>query len=85
MLGNTKFHPSFIEDEIYEMMDDYAIGSDTFGEALISATSKFFVERHPEVEWHLGCSVWPDYTGGTCFVSWIENGHLHMLGFDYRI
>ena len=27
MLGNTKFNPSLIEDEIYEMMDDYEYGT----------------------------------------------------------
>lgn len=34
-------------------------------------------------EWQLGCSDWPDETGGCCFVSWIENGHLHTFEFDY--
>ena len=29
MLGNTKFNPSFVEDEIYSIMDDYAVGSDS--------------------------------------------------------
>ena len=42
MLGNTKFYPSFIEDEIYEMMDDYMLGIETYDEGLVSAITDFF-------------------------------------------
>jgi hypothetical protein len=84
MLGNTKFNPSFIEDEIYGMMDDYMIGMDTYNEGLVSAVTDFFTNYNPGVEWNLGCSEWLDCSGGVCYVSWIENGHLHMIGFDYK-
>ncbi len=84
MLGNTKFNPSFIEDEIYEMMDDYMVGSDTYNEGLVSAVTDFLTNYNPGIEWNLSCSEWPDCSGGVCYVSWIENGHLHMIGFDYK-
>ena len=84
MLGNTKFHPSFIEDEIYEMMDDYIVGSDTYEEGLVSAVTDFLTNYAPVVEWNLACSEWPNCSGGVCHVSWIESGHLHMIGFDYK-
>ena len=84
MFGNTKFHPSFIEDEIYEMMDDYIVGSDTYEEGLVSAVTDFLTNYAPVVEWNLACSEWPNCSGGVCYVSWIENGHLHMIGFDYK-
>ena len=84
MLGNTKFNPSFIEDEIYGMMDDYIVGSDTYNEGLMSAVIDFLTNYNPGVEWSLGCSEWPDCSGGVCYVSWIENSHLHMIGFDYK-
>ena len=84
MLGNTKFNPSFIEDEIYEMMDDYIMGSDTYEEGLVSAVTDFLTNYAPVIEWNLTCPEWPDCSGGVCYVSWIENGHLHMIGFDYK-
>ena len=84
MLGNTKFNPSFVEDEIYEMMDDYTIGSDTYDEGLVNAVMDFLANYNPGIEWNLGRSEWPDCSGGICYVSWIENGHLHMISFDYK-
>ena len=84
MLGNTKFNPSLIEDEIYEMMDDYIVGSDTYDEGLVSAITDFLSNDTYGFEWNLGCSEWPDCSGGVCYVSWIEGGHLHMIGFDYK-
>ena len=78
MLGNTKFHPSFIENEIYNMMDDYIEGFDLYNEGLVSAVTDLLTNYKPGVEWSLGCS------NNTCFVSWIEDGYLHMVGFDYK-
>lgn len=84
MLGNTKFRPSFIEDEIYEMMDDYIVGMETYEEGLVDAVSDFLGNYCPGTEWQLSCSEWPNCSGGVCYVSWIEDGHLHMIGFDYK-
>lgn len=84
MLGNTKFNPSHIEDEIYEMMDDYEYGTNLYEEGLVSAITDFLTNYNPGVEWNLACSEWPNCSGGVCYVSWIENGHLHMIGFDYK-
>ena len=82
MLG-TKFHPSYIEDEIYEIMDDYIVVSDTYEAGLVDAISDFFT-NYKDTEWQLGCSEWPNCEGGVCYVSWIEAGHIHMIGFDYQ-
>lgn len=84
MLGSG-FYPSKIEDQIYEMMDDYAIGSDTYEEGLTDAIIDYFMNYYPASEWKFACSPWPDMSGGgVCAVSWIENGHCHMAMFDYR-
>lgn len=82
MLG-TKFYPSHIEDEIYGIMDDYIVGIDTYEAGLVDAISDFFM-NYKKGEWQLGCAEWPNFEGGSCSVSWIEDGHLHMIGFDYR-
>ena len=82
MLG-TKSYPSHIEDEIYGIMDDYIVGIDTYEAGLVEAISDFFM-NYKKGEWQLGCAEWPNFEGGSCSVSWIEDGHLHMIGFDYR-
>ena len=82
MLG-TKFYPSHIEDEIYGIMDDYIVGCDTYEAGLVEAISDFFM-NYKKGEWQLGCAEWPNFEGGSCSVSWIEDGHLHMIGFDYK-
>lgn len=84
MLGNTKFNPSLIEDEIYEMMDDYEYGTNLYEEGLVYAITDFLTNHTYGFEWNLGCSEWPDRTGGVCYISWIENSHLHMISFDYK-
>ena len=84
MLGNTKFNPSVIEDHIYSMMDDYMLGWEIYEEGLVDAVTDFLGNYVPTVEWNLACSEWPDCSGGVCYVSWIEAGHLHMIGFDYK-
>ena len=84
MLGNTKFNPSVIEDQIYSMMDDYMLGMETYEEGLVDAVIDFLTNYNSKVEWNLSCSEWPECSGGVCYVSWIEAGHLHMIGFDYK-
>ena len=82
MLG-TKWYPSHIEDEIYDTMMTYEVGFDLYNEGLTDAIADYFTNYLPEVEWQLGCSMWPNETGGVCSVSWIEDGHIHMISFDY--
>lgn len=82
MLG-TKSYPSHIEDEIYGIMDNYIVDSCTYEAGLVEAISDFFM-NYKKGEWQLGCAEWPNFEGGSCSVSWIEDGHLHMIGFDYK-
>ena len=84
MIGNTKFNPSAIEDAIYGMMDDYMLGIEIYEEGLVDAVTDFLTNYAPVVEWNLACAEWPNCKGGSCFVSWIEAGHLHVIGFDYK-
>lgn len=84
MLGNEKFYPSVIEDAIYGMMDDYMLGMETYEEGLVDTITDFLGNYCFGIEWQLGCSEWPDCSGGVCYVSWIEDSHLHMIGFDYK-
>lgn len=82
MLGSS-FHPSYIENEIYDIMEAYIAGIDLYEERLINRLIEFFKGKYSGVEWLLSCNQWPGLSAGTCSISWIENGHLHMINFDY--
>ena len=84
MIGNcSDFIGSKISQDIYDMMEYYMEGMDTFDVDLTGAISDYFTNHHPEIKWSLGCTDWPDMSGGICYYAWIENGELHQECFDY--
>ena len=84
MLG-TDWRPSKIENEIYGILEDYEVGIDLYQEGATGAVSDYLAYHCPEHkgQWQLGCSAWPNETGGVCAVSWIEDGTIHSIMFDY--
>lgn len=82
MLGTNVFYPSKIEDEIYDLMVDFAVGSDIYAEELIKVVIEYLGDH--ATEWRVGCTKYSNGTEGTCYLSWIENGHLHAIDFEYR-
>ena len=82
MLGN--FHPSEIENEIYSIMDDYETeGLDIYNYGVTDAIADYLT-NHAKVEYQLCCSEWPDETGGVCGVAFLDQGHTHLIMFDYK-
>jgi hypothetical protein len=84
--GN-RFYPSVIEDHIYELMEDHMTGFDTYDSDLTEIVEEYFNELHREtgVEFVLHSTSYPVCEdGGVVEVSWIENCHLHMVGWTYR-
>ena len=82
MLG-TDWRPSALEDKIYEMMENYEVGTELYEEALTGVLADYLTKNFPGMEWKLGCSPWPNMEGGVCAVSWFEGWYLHMIMFDY--
>ena len=37
-----------------------------------------------DIQWDIMVSTWPNETGGTVFCSWIENGNLACLNWDFH-
>ena len=81
MLG-TNF-PSVIENEIYDLLDDYMLGMDFYEYGAVDAITDFFMNHKKILEWMLACTVC-DHDLGECAVSWIEDGHLQMTMFSYE-
>ena len=52
-ISNTAFHPSRVEDRIYDLMNDgeYIAGLDLYTEDLFTAVHKMITEEFPEVEY----------------------------------
>lgn len=83
MLGNIN-HSSLILDELYSMMDDYETeGLDLYNFGLTNAITDYLADMR-DVQFQLCCSEWPNEEGGVCAISFIDNGELHMIMFDYK-
>ena len=78
----TKFYPSEIKNDIYDIMVDYLAGSDLYEEDLIDVICRYFDDN--DIEFQYDVSMWPNCYGGACSFAWIEDGHLQMVMFDWR-
>lgn len=85
MIGNYRIYSSQIEDDIYELMEEYMCGIDIYEYILTDAIADYFLEHRPIVEWKLACTQWPNCEGGACAISWVEDGNLNMIMFDYKV
>lgn len=82
MIGDI-FRPSKIEDKIYNIMEDYILGSDLYDYAVVDIISDY-LSKHEKISYQLCCSPYINDTHfGVCAVSWCENGFPKMVMFDY--
>ena len=85
-LSNTKFHPSRVEDRIYDLMmeEEYIAGSDIQTESFFLAVYDMLKEEFPEVEWETFTT--PTMRPGICLQSfaWVEDGHIHLIGWHFE-
>lgn len=82
-IGNTKWRPSMIENHCYDLLDDYILGVDTYEYTAVDVISTYLSECS-NIQWEIFCVAWPDMTGGSCSVAFVEDGILHTFGFDYK-
>ena len=80
MLGN--FHPSRIENKIYDITEEFEIGCDLYQHAVTDKIAEWLSNLH--VEYQLCCSDWPNEEGGVCAVAFVEDGYPHLVVFDYK-
>lgn len=82
MIG-TEWKPSHIENDLYDIMESHEIGLNLYEEDVVEEIIEYFTHKF-NVQWLLDQSEWPDMTGSSCFISFIDDGTLHMVGFDYK-
>lgn len=86
MLGTVNIPYSKIEEDIENICVEYGHGGYdvmTCDESAVDEILKYFNNLPRTLQWNLSCAVWPNEEGGSCHISWIEEGHLCSYGFDY--
>ena len=84
-IGNCGFHPSVIEDRIYDILDsnpDYIVSSSEYTQEAIEAVNEYM--HTLSNQWSLIDDSHPDEEGGSVSICWIEDSHLHHIVLDYR-
>ena len=85
-ISNTVFHPSRVEDRIYDLMleEKYIAGTELYTDELFVAVHKMITEEFPEVEYETFTT--PSYNDGLFIqaFAWVEDGHIHLIGWEYK-
>lgn len=72
-----------IIDNVYDVLEDYTMGSDTYEHGAISAIIDMFC-YYPEITYRMETTNYPDMTGGVCsFAILDEHKNLSLVVFDY--
>ena len=88
-IGSIQFHPSVIEDKIYDILDsnpDFIISSREYTHEAIEEVINFMSElyENSNLQYSIIDDAHPDEEGGSVSICWIENGYLHHLVISYR-
>lgn len=89
-IGSTNFHPSAIEDVIYNILDsdpDYLVSSQDYTKDAIDEVVYFMneqVQKDANFQYDIIEDLHPDMCGGSVSFCWIEAGHLHHIVLSYR-
>ena len=86
-ISNTTFHPSRVEDRIYDLMEqeEYTAGIDLYTESLLNAVHNMIIKEFPEVEYETFAVR--SLRGAGIYIqsfAWVEDGHIHLIGWDFE-
>ena len=83
-IGSNGFHPSAIEDHIYEILDepDYIVSSEEYTEKCMDAIGTYLQKEG--VQWNSIWGPYQDETGYDVAFAWIEAGRLHQIILSCR-
>lgn len=76
MLNNFGFHPSKIEDEIYDVIEPFEVGVDRYEAEAVDAIVDFFYNNYS----HIKYTYWAG-SSGFC-IAFVDDGYPHMISFD---
>lgn len=85
-ISNTAWHPSRVEDRIYDLMleEQYIISTEVYTDALFVAVHKMITEEFPRVEYETFTT--PSHKNGLFIqaFAWVEDGHIHLIGWEFK-
>lgn len=84
--GNSGFHPSYVEDRIYDLMNEpeFLCGFDIYTDSLFGVICDMIKQDFPGVEWEAHVhSTWIPGVYRMSF-AWVEDGHVHLIGWNYE-
>lgn len=82
------FMPSQVETDIYDILDKNILiygNPDMYNPETVEEVSNYF-DRKGLTDYEksqIMVSEYPDESGASVSAAWIENGMLHMIGWDY--
>lgn len=85
-ISNTTFHPSRVEDRIYDLMmeEQYIVGMGIYTESLFVAVHEMIKKEFPDVEWETFISATLRPGISLQSFAWVENGHIHLIGWEFE-
>lgn len=87
-IGSVQFHPSVIENQIYEILDSdpkYIVSSREYTQEAIEEVINFMSELYENsgLQYSIIDDSHPDEEGGSVSICWVEVGHLHHIVLNY--
>lgn len=87
-IGSVQFHPSVIENQIYEILDSdpkYIVSSREYTQEAIEEVINFMSElyENSDLQYSIIDDSHPDEEGGSVSICWVEAGHLHHIVLNY--
>ncbi len=83
-IGND-FHPSYIEDEIYDLCDEtgeYIASSHEYERTVGPAIMEYL--ENCGVQFNMIEDPYPDMTGASLSIAWIEDSYLHHIVLNIK-
>ena len=78
------FHPSAIEDQIYDILDsdpEFIVSTKEYTSKAIEAVIEHM--NTLSIEWSVIDDSYPNEEGGFVSICWIEDSHLHHIVLNY--
>lgn len=84
MIGNSPYHPSKVEKRIEELMGNPQThaNKETYNSILFADVVDMMQEEFPDIEWIAQSVLNHKGTNTQCF-SYVEDGHIHMIIWDW--
>ncbi len=84
-IGNTVWRPSKVEDQIYEYLNQpHFLCSSSEYRATAMEGIQNYLDEHFAGQWNIIEDPYPNMTGASVSVCWIEDGYLHHIVFNVR-